>query len=77
MILSNLLFPDFQQQSKEVLSLPDVLAINCQLENPRDLEFWKVQLMVSRRLLLWSSQLCFVFSHRPMPKQNVHLYLKS
>ncbi|KAH3783339.1 hypothetical protein DPMN_161276, partial [Dreissena polymorpha] len=37
------------QQSKEVLALPDILAINCQLENPRDLEFWKVQLMLLKQ----------------------------
>ncbi|KAL4222806.1 poly(A)-specific ribonuclease [Mactra antiquata] len=37
------------QQSKEVLTLPDVLALNCQLENPRDLEFWKIQLMLLKQ----------------------------
>ncbi|XP_060593443.1 PAN2-PAN3 deadenylation complex catalytic subunit PAN2-like [Ruditapes philippinarum] len=38
-----------KQQSKEVLTLPDVLALNCQLENPRDLEFWKIQLMLLKQ----------------------------
>ena len=30
-------------QSKVIKSLPDVLAMNCHLENSRDFEFWKVQ----------------------------------
>ncbi|XP_064614568.1 LOW QUALITY PROTEIN: PAN2-PAN3 deadenylation complex catalytic subunit PAN2-like [Liolophura sinensis] len=30
-------------QSKAVKSLPDVLALNCEIENQRDLEFWKIQ----------------------------------
>ena len=42
-----------QAQLKNVLALPDVLALNCQLENPRDLEFWKIQLMVGFKSSCW------------------------
>merc|ERR550532_1898273 len=30
-------------QSKILESLPDILALNCHLENQRDFEFWKTQ----------------------------------
>ena len=40
-----------QLQTKIIKSLPDILAMNCHLENSRDFEFWKVQEEV--RFLVW------------------------
>ncbi|KAK3103914.1 hypothetical protein FSP39_022867 [Pinctada imbricata] len=36
-------------QVKKVESIPDVLAVNCQIENARDYEFWKIQQMILRQ----------------------------
>ncbi|KAK3589026.1 hypothetical protein CHS0354_007971 [Potamilus streckersoni] len=36
-------------QTKKIESLPDVLALNCQLENERNQEFWKIQLMLLKQ----------------------------
>ncbi|KAL3831819.1 hypothetical protein ACJMK2_023521 [Sinanodonta woodiana] len=36
-------------QTKKINSLPDVLALNCQLENERNMEFWKIQLMLLKQ----------------------------
>jgi hypothetical protein len=33
-------------QSKVIKNIPDILALNCGMENIRDLEFWKIQQMV-------------------------------
>jgi len=32
-----------QVQSRVIESLPDILSLNCQLENSKDVEFWKKQ----------------------------------
>ena len=32
-----------QVQSRVIESLPDILSLNCQLDNSKDVEFWKKQ----------------------------------
>lgn len=36
-------------QKKLIKSLPDILALNCGLENPRDVEFWRTQLQFIKK----------------------------
>lgn len=36
-------------QSKVIKNIPDILALNCGMENIRDLEFWKIQQMLIKQ----------------------------
>ncbi|VDI10977.1 PAB-dependent poly(A)-specific ribonuclease subunit 2 [Mytilus galloprovincialis] len=36
-------------QSKVIRNIPDILALNCGMENIRDLEFWKIQQMLIKQ----------------------------
>ncbi|CAI9729366.1 PAN2-PAN3 deadenylation complex catalytic subunit Pan2-like isoform X1 [Octopus vulgaris] len=36
-------------QKKLIKSLPDIIALNCGLDNPRDIEFWKTQLQIIKK----------------------------